>query len=392
MENNDEFKGKESTFWLENCPVTNFPRLKEGLKVDVAVLGGGIVGVTTATLLKESGFKVALIEADRIVKDVTVGTTAKISAAPNMIYDNLISNLGRKKAQKFADASMRSLEKISEIVKKRNINCDFHRLPLYIYSESYENREKIESEFKAAKGLGLPVSYTENVPLPFKTGPAIKYDNQAQFHPRKYLLALSEDLNREGSYVFEQTRVITVEDGHEKEVVTDQGSIMADKVVIATHIPVYDPDSLKKHLYPARSYVIALYSGDDFPDGMFIDMDPVHTYRTTPTKKGKLIIVAGEHSTIDVDDKNVYYRRLKDYARQRLNVKSIEYQWTSKDASTDDGLPFIGKTSINNIYVATGLGFWGMTNGTTAAMVNADLINGKENEFADLFNPLRISQ
>ena len=104
-----------------------------------------------------------------------------------------------------------------------------------------------------------------------------------------------------------------------------------------------------------------------------------------------MIIVAGEHSTIDVDDKNVYYRRLKDYARQHLNVKSIEYQWTSKDASTDDGLPFIGKTSINNIYVATGLGFWGMTNGTTAAMVNADLINGKENEFADLFNPLRIS-
>ena len=284
------------------------------------------------------------------------------------------------------------MEKISEIVKKRNINCDFHRLPLYIYSESYENREKIESEFKAAKGLGLPVSYTENVPLPFKTGPAIKYDNQAQFHPRKYLLALSEDLNREGSYVFEQTRVITVEDDHEKEVVTDQGSIMADKVVIATHMPVYDPDSLKKHLYPARSYVIALYSGDDFPDGMFIDMDPVHTYRTTPTKNGKLIIIAGEHSTIDVDDKNVYYRRLKDYARQHLNVKSIEYQWTSKDASTDDGLPFIGKTSINNIYVATGLGFWGMTNGTTAAMVNTDLINGKENEFADLFNPLRISQ
>ena len=232
MENNDEFKGKESTFWLENCPVTNFPRLKEGLKVDVAVLGGGIVGVTTATLLKESGFKVALIEADRIVKDVTVGTTAKISAAPNMIYDNLISNLGRKKAQKFADASMRSLEKISEIVKKRNINCDFHRLPLYIYSESYENREKIESEFKAAKELGLPVSYTENVPLPFKTGPAIKYDNQAQFHPRKYLLALSEDLNREGSYVFEQTRVITVEDGHEKEVITDQGSIMAEKLLL----------------------------------------------------------------------------------------------------------------------------------------------------------------
>jgi glycine/D-amino acid oxidase-like deaminating enzyme len=390
MKYEEEFKGKESTFWLENCPGTNFPKLKEGLKVDVAVLGGGIVGVTTATLLKESGFKVALVEADKIVEDVTVGTTAKISAAPNMIYKRLISNLGRKRAQKFADASMKTLEKISEIVKKRSIKCDFHSLPLYIYSESYENEEKIKLECSAAKELGLPVSYTENVPLPFKTGPALKYNNQARFHPRKYLLALSEDLNGDGSYVFEQTRVITVKNGEKKEVITDQGSLTADKVVVATHTPVYDPDSLKEHLHPARSYVLALYSNEDFPDGMFIDFDPVHTYRTAPTEKGKLIIVAGEHSPVDVEDKNIYYNRLEDYVREHLNVKSIEYRWTSKDAVTDDGLPFIGETSKKGIYVATGLGFWGMTNGTTAAMVNADLINGKENEFVDLFNPLRF--
>lgn len=387
----EKIKGKESTFWLENCPGTNFPRLKEELYVDVAVLGGGIVGVTTATFLKESGFKVVLIEADRIVKDVTVGTTAKISAAPNMIYDRLISNLGIEKAQKFADASMKSVEKISEIVNERNIDCDFHRLPLYIYSESYENKEKIQREYNAAKELRLPVSYTEDVPLPFKTGPAIKYDNQAQFHPRKYLLALSEDLNGDGSYVFEQTRVITVKNGEEKEIITDQGSIMADKVVIATHMPIYDPDLLKEHLHPERSYVLALYSNEDFPDGMFIDIDPVHTYRTTPTDKGKLIIVAGEHSSVDVDDKNVYYNRLNDYAREHINVKSIEYRWSSKDAATDDGLPIIGRTSQEGIYVSTGLGFWGMTNGTTAAMVNTDLINGEKNEFADLFNPLRFS-
>ena len=390
MRYNDEFRWKESTFWLENCPGTNFPKLKAGLNVDVAILGGGIVGVTTATLLKESGFKVALIEADRIVKDVTVGTTAKISAAPNMIYERLISNLGRNKAQKFADASMKSLEKISEIVRERSIECDFHRLPLYIYSESYENEEKIKLEYNAAKELGLPVSYTESVPLPFKTGPAIKYDNQAQFHPRKYLLALSKDLDGDGSYVFEQTRVITVKDGKKKEIITDQGSLTADKVVVATHTPVYDPDSIKEHLHPARSYVIALYSNEDFPDGMFIDIDPMHTYRAAPTKKGNLIIVAGEHSPVDVGDRNVYYSRLEDYARNHLNVKSIEYHWTSKDAATDDGLPIIGETSPKGIYIATGLGFWGMTNGTTAAMVNADIISGKENEFVDLFNPLRF--
>lgn len=392
MEYKKKVTGKESSFWLETCPKTNFPKLEKGLKVDVAILGGGIAGITTATLLKESGLRVAVIESDRIIKDVTIGTTAKISAAPNMIYNELISNLGKNKAQKFANANMKSLEKISEIIKERGIDCDFKRLPLYIYSESSEKVDEIKSEFNTAKELGLPVSYTEDVPLPFKTCPAIKYDNQAQFHPRKYLLALSEDLNGEGSYVFEQTQVITVKDGETKEVITDQGSIMAEKVVIATHTPVYDPDLLKKHLSPARSYVLALYTNGDFPDGMFIDVDPVHTYRTTPTDKGKLVIVAGEHSPVDVADKNVYYGRLENYARQHLDVKSIEYRWSSKDNITDDGLPIIGMTSKEGIYVATGLGFWGMTNGTTAGMINADLINEKENEFVDLFNPLRFSQ
>jgi glycine/D-amino acid oxidase-like deaminating enzyme len=390
MENKEKIAVKEVSFWLETSPVTNFPKLDKKLKVDVVILGGGIAGITTAALLKETGHTVAVIEADRIVKGVTVGTTAKISMAPNMIYNKLISNLGKSKAQDFASANIKAVEKVADIVRKRNIDCEFQRLPLYIYTESDEKVDEIKAEFEAAKELGLPASYTEKVPLPFKTGPAIKYENQAQFHPRKYLLALSEDITGEGSYVFEKTRAITVNDGEIKEIITDQGSIMADKVVVATNTPVYDPDLLYKHLRSGRSYVLALYAKGNFPESMFIDFNPVHTYRTTPTDKGKLIIVAGEHSAVDVADKNVYYGRLENYARQHLNVKSIEYRWTSKDSSTDDGLPLIGMTSQEGVYVATGFGFWGMTNGTTAAMVIADLIIGKENEFVNLFNPLRF--
>lgn len=390
MEKEEKIMGKEVSFWLESSPATDFPKLEKGLKVDVVILGGGIAGITAATLLKETGHTVAVIEADRIVKRVTVGTTAKISMGPNMIYKNIMLKLGKSKAQDFANANIKAVEKIADIVRERKIDCEFKRLPLYIYTESDEKMDEIKDEFEAARGLGLPVYYTEEVPLPFKTGPAIKYENQAQFHPRKYLLALAEDIIGEGSYVFEKTRAITINDGEIKEVITDHGSIVADKVVVATHTPVYDPDQLYKHLHSGRSYVLALYAEGNFPEGMFIDFNPVHTYRTTPTDKGNMIIVAGDHSPVDVPDKNVYYRRLENYARKHLNVKSIEYRWSSKDCVTDDGLPLIGMTSQEGIYVATGFGFWGMTNGTTSAMVIADLINGKENKFAYLFNPLRF--
>jgi glycine/D-amino acid oxidase-like deaminating enzyme len=207
MESEEKLTGKEVSFWLETSLVTDYPKLDKGLKVDVAILGGGIAGLTTAVLLKETGHTVAVIEADRIVKGVTVGSTAKISMAPNMIYSKLILNLGKSKAQDFANANIKAVEQVADIVRKHNIDCEFQRLPLYIYTESAEKVNEIKDEFEAAKELGLRVSYTEEVPLPFKTSPAIKYENQAQFHPRKYLLALSENITGEGSYIFEKTRL-----------------------------------------------------------------------------------------------------------------------------------------------------------------------------------------
>jgi glycine/D-amino acid oxidase-like deaminating enzyme len=153
------------------------------VEVDVAVLEGGISGITAATLCKDAGHTVAVLEADRIVKHVTVGTTAKISAAPHLVYDSLLSRFGKATAQKTALANMNAVEKIADIVRERKIDCNFRR-PLYIYTESDEKADKIKRECRAAKELGLPVSYTEGVPLPFETGPAIVYNNQAQFHPR----------------------------------------------------------------------------------------------------------------------------------------------------------------------------------------------------------------
>ena len=178
------------------------------------------------------------------------------------------------------------------------------------------------------------------------TEPAIVYENQAQFHPRKYLLALAEGVPGEGSHIFERTTALTVKSGDTLEVCTDRGSITADNVIVATHLPVYDPDKLYNHLSAAeRAYALGLYAKETFPDAMFVEFEPTHTYRPVPTDKGSIIIVAGEHSSADTPDKNVYYERLETYARRRLDVESVEYRWSCGDATTDDRLPVIGMTS-----------------------------------------------
>ncbi len=378
------------SYWLKTCPSTNFPTLKTELNVDIAIIGGGIAGITTATLLKDMGYDVAVLEADRIVKEVTAGTTAKISVAPNMIYHDILEKFGMEKAKKIALANRNALEKIAEIVSNKKIECEFHRTPLYIYTENDAKEFKLREEYKAAYALGLDINLIDDTPLPFKTSISLKYSNQAQFHPRKYLLALAKQIDGEGSYVFEKTRSIKVKGSNIKEVVTDNGLIIAKNVVIATHTPIYDPDNLKDHLYPGRSYVVGVYTQKEFPEGMFIDFDPVHTFRTTPSSRGQLVIVAGEHSELNVEDMQYYYNRLEDYAREHLDIESIEYKWSSHDNVTEDGLPMIGMTSNNAVYVATGFGFWGMNNGTTAAMIISDLIDDRENDLKEIFDPLRF--
>ncbi|ADZ08640.1 FAD dependent oxidoreductase [Methanobacterium lacus] len=387
---NKDLNGNSGSYWLKTCPATNFQPLKLGLKVDTVIIGGGIAGITAGILLKDMGYDVAVLESDRIVKEVTVGTTAKISVAPNMIYHDLMEKFGKEIALKIAKANKNALKKIEELVSTKGIDCEFHKTPLYIYTESSAGIKRLEEEYIAAKDLGFDVELNHHNPLPFKTSCSLKYPNQAQFHPRKYLLGLAEEIEGNGSHVFEKTRAISVHDGDVKEVVTDQGSIMASNVIIATHTPFYDPDHLKDHLNPGRSYVIGLYTRKEFPDGMFVEFNPVHTYRTTPTPKGQLVIVAGEHSEMNVESRQIYYDKLESYAKNHLDVESVRYRWSSHDSVTDDGLPMIGMTSLNAVYVATGFGFWGMNNGTTAGMVIADLIHDNESYLKDIFDPLRF--
>ena len=386
----DEIPGKAESFWIDSTPETNFSKLENGIKVDVAVFGGGIAGLTTAIMLKEAGKSVAVIESRRIVKDITATTTAKISAHA-FFYSTMLDNLGKEKIQMFADANLKAVESVSNLVSKYNIDCDFHRTPCYIYTESEEEAGIYKSEAEIAPKLGLPVSYTEDIPFSSQIKAGIVYQNQAEFHPRKYLLGLSKEISGEGSYIFENTRVLDVKEGTPYEIGTDHGSIMADNVVVATHFPIYDPDNLYTQLKITRSYIMAYYAKEPFPDGMYVCLNPFHTYRAIPTEKGGMIMIAGEHQIVGTPiDTRKCYNNLEKYTADNWEIESIEYHWSNQDNASPDGMPIIGETSKSGVYVATAFGGWGMTHATTAAFLITDLIIGKENHLTELFNPLRF--
>lgn len=388
----NENMGKAKSFWLENTPKTDYPILDKGLSVDVAILGAGIAGITSAFFLKEAGLSIALIDAEKVIEDVTAFTTAKITSAHNVIYSNIESHFGKDGARIYAEANQKAIDKIESIVKERNISCDFKRLPCYIYTERDDEKEMLKKEAQAAADAGLPVTYTESSPLPFPIAGAVLYEDQAEFHPRKYLLNLVESIPGEGSYIFENTRALDVKEGDINEVITDKGTIKAKNVIVSTHFPIYDPGLLYAKMYPSMSYALGLYVNEPFPDGMFLSTQPTITYRSTPSDKGDMVIVGGaNHKVGHEPDTWKFYKKLEQEARDHFDVKSIDYHWSTQDNITMDKVPYIGKAESKSkgVFVATGFMKWGMSLGTVAAMVITDLILGKKTPWNEFFDPSR---
>ena len=229
--------GKHLSYWIDTTPRTDYPDLRGAVSADVAILGGGLVGLTAAVLLKRLGKTVAVIEARRIAEGVTGHTTAKVTSQHKLIYDTLIKRHGEEKARLYAEANEAAIDRIEAFVNEKNIDCDFRRLPAYVYTESTEMVPQLQAEVEAARRVGLPASFAKEAPLPFPVEGAVRFDDQAQFHVRKYLLPLAEEIPGGGSHIFENTRALGIKEGAHCRAETNRGSVIAKDVIVATHIP-----------------------------------------------------------------------------------------------------------------------------------------------------------
>lgn len=397
MDTKNGFTEVPQSYWIASTPETNYPSLNEDISVDVAIVGGGMAGITCAYLLKKEGFNVAVIEAGHIAQGTTGHTTAKITSQHNLIYNKIERQMGQEAAKQYADANESAIKLIENIIKEKNIGCDFERRFACVYTMDDNYIQQIADEAKTASDLGLKASYLDSLPLPYKIKAALKFDDQAQFHPRKYLLALAKEIHSNGSQIFEGTKALDIERGEEYSVITSQGcKVTSPRVVIASHFPFYDgPALFFTRLFPERSYAIAIKIRDQFPEGMYITAEnPGRSLRSQDTEDGELILVTGEHHKTGQGENTIsHYTNLRNFAIQTFDVESIPYRWSTQDYSTPDGVPYAGYHTSGdpNIYVATGFGKWGMTNSTVSAMIIRDLIVKNESPWQDVYNPSRFT-
>jgi glycine/D-amino acid oxidase-like deaminating enzyme/nitrite reductase/ring-hydroxylating ferredoxin subunit len=392
-------QGKHISYWIDSTPTTNFPQLEQDLTVDVAIVGGGIVGLTTAILLKRAGKKVAVIEAERIIKGVSGHTTAKITALHQLIFADLIDQIGEEKTRLYAESNMAAIERVAKFVEEEGIDCDFSRKSAYTFAESDKTISKVKDEVVAALKVGLPASFVEHSSLPFPIAGAIKLDNQAQFHARKYLLHLAKLIDGDGSFIFENTRVQNATEdqlNQSCQVICDRAVVNAQDVVIATHLPILDQGLFFAKTYPMRSYLIgARIDPAQAPDGMFISAgEEGYSIRTTPDKDGLLLIVGGgDHKVGNITNTEERFQLLEEYALSNFAIEKVDYRWSTHDMVSFDKLPFIGKlTPANNhIFLATGFSLWGMSKGTLSGMLLSDLILGVKNPWQEIYDATRAT-
>ncbi|MEQ8956441.1 MAG: FAD-binding oxidoreductase, partial [Coleofasciculus sp. C2-GNP5-27] len=313
--------GKPASFWIDSTPTSTFSPFINNLVVDVAIVGAGIAGLTAATLLKRAGKTVAVIESKRVATGVSGHTTAKITSLHKLIYADLIQQLGEDKARLYGESNQAAIEQVAQLVKEEQIDCDFSRQSAYTFANSPEQLSQIEAEVEAAIKLGLPASFVKETSLPFPIAGAVKFENQAQFHARKYLLHLAKAIPGNGSYLFDDTRVETVDEDSPCQVQTTRGVLKAKDVIVTTNVPILDQGLFFAKTYPKRSYIVAAsIDPAKAPDGMFISVgEHYRSLRTTPYNDGVLLLIGGEsHKTGTVTQTEERYLRLEDYGRTQF--------------------------------------------------------------------------
>jgi glycine/D-amino acid oxidase-like deaminating enzyme/nitrite reductase/ring-hydroxylating ferredoxin subunit len=384
------------SLWLATTETTDYGPLEDELEVDTAVVGSGITGLTAALRLVEAGQTVALIESDRIVTGATGYTTAKLTSQHGLIYDELRSNFGRRKAQQYADANEAAIDEVETRVEDLGIDCDFERRPAYTYAASSDDLDAIRAEVEAAAALGLPAAVAETTDLPFDVPGAVRFDDQAQFHPRSYLLAIAEEIRAGGSYVFEETQARDIDPGSPCAVETSRGEVVADDVIVATQFPFFDRNGYFARMHPKQAYLLAVRIDGTPPTGMYYSTgSPPQTLRSHPVEDEDLLLVGGQgHKTGENDPStSERYRRCEAFAREHFDVESVEYRWSTHDYYSVDRVPFVGPLgpTTENVYVGTGFSGWGMTGGTAAGLILSELVRTGSHPWADVFDPRRIT-
>jgi glycine/D-amino acid oxidase-like deaminating enzyme/nitrite reductase/ring-hydroxylating ferredoxin subunit len=390
--------GTTLSVWAATADTPSESSLNKNTETDVCIVGAGIAGLTTAYLLAREGKSVIVLDDGPIGGGMTARTTAHLTNALDDRFYELERLFGKKGSRLAAQSHTVAIDRVEQIIRDENIDCEFERIDGYLFIPPNGRLKVLEDELPAAHRAGLTeIKRLERAPVEsFDTGPCLHFPRQGQFHPLKYLTGLARAIERDGGRIYTGTHADTIED--EGRVITRSGyTISCEAVVVATNCPVNDRVTIHTKQAPYTTYVIgARVRRGSVPNILLWDAphdlwDPYHYIRVERGREYDILIVGGEdHKTGQKHDGSQRWGKLEQWTRNRFPIEEIEFRWSGQVMEPVDGLAFIGvNPGDDNIYIATGDSGMGMTHGTIAGVLLTDLIHGRRNAWAEIYDPSR---
>ena len=386
---------KADPYWDSSSPTPHYSSFHGDLEVDVAIVGSGITGLTAAYHLGQAGQSVVILEQFRLAGGESGHTSAHLTAVLDSRFSELESKIGLETAQALYHSNQDAINHIEELSRKLGIECEFQRVNAYLYAEKPEQASMIDTELAACKRLGIPAVRAE-APIGFPTHAALKLPNQAQFHPELYLQGVARSVTAQGAKIFEETQVTQIEETDSESILTTVaaqggGKVRAKKVIMATNSPTATGLSMHTRIYAYRSYVVAApLARPPTEQALFYDLDDPYHY--TRQQKDVWVVGGEDHKTGMKRDTEQSFRALEEYVQSHFGPSPIKFRWSGQILISVDGIPFIGLAPfLKHRYIATGFAGNGLTFGTVAGLLLADLIVNKPNAYSAVYDPKRVN-
>ncbi len=387
-------KDRTESFW-ESYELPSFGRVTENLLTEICIVGGGITGVSLAYELGRRGHKVLLVEAFSLGSGQTGRTTAHLTCELEDSFQELLKIHDEKTVSLFYDAHKKAIDLIEENIKREGIDCDFRRLDGYYFC-GYNEKEDFQKEKEAAASCGADLEYCETTPLLNESVSSLRYKNQGQFHPLKYVRGLVESMKKFDVTLYEGTHIqdMRQEDRETWTLLTDSGfEITSQYLIVATNTPVNNRFHIHTRQYPYRTYAVAFSLSDNSPREECLLWDTEDPYHYVRLADHKLIVGGEDHRVGETPDEDPFIK-IENWTRTKFNfVKDVIYKWSGQIYEPSDSIGFIG---INpglekNVYISTGESGIGMTSSAIASQIIPDLIEKKDNVWAPIFDPTRFT-